>query len=223
MRRKRVPSLTSARPPAAVYRFCSEEAHADTLCRGGVWISTLEACRGYEDPQRGDKGEGTISYNTGFIRADGSSDVLRLIGARAGIDISPACKDVTLSNNTRRKKLPDAYVVCSTLTFAPERLSESFGRYCVRIRSPRDFFAAVTERLTWYCKLRSAHLGGVVYQDRHFRGLEAAPGPVGFVKPSDQYRDQQEFRFLWVPAGNGPLCQFSLSVPGVADFCDRVA
>ena len=223
MRRRRTSIEHLARRPTAVYRFCHEEAHADALCRGAVWISTLEACRGYEDPQRGDSGEGTLSYNTGFIQADGTSDALRLIGARAGISIGPGCKNVTLSDNTRHTKLQDAYVVCTTLAFAPEDLSEAFGRYCVRIRSPEAFFAAVTTRLASYCPLAAAHAGPTIYSQRYFRGLEPEPGPVGFVKPPDQYKHQKEYRFLWTIAEQRQLCPFSLSVPAVAELCDRVA
>ena len=34
--------------PLKVYRFFKEKSHAEALCNGDVWLSTIETCRRYE-------------------------------------------------------------------------------------------------------------------------------------------------------------------------------
>src|SRR4051812_31281980 len=93
------------RTPERVYRFFQEEQHADALVDGLVWLSTLEECRRYEDPARGDRDEGTLTYNTGTITADGDDPTLQLVSQRCGIHIGPGCTNITISNNTSFRKI----------------------------------------------------------------------------------------------------------------------
>lgn len=65
--------------PLKVYRFFKEKSHAEALCNGDVWLSTIETCRRYEDPLQGDPDEAIQTYNSGFI--SGGSDDSRFVSA----------------------------------------------------------------------------------------------------------------------------------------------
>jgi hypothetical protein len=207
----------------SVYRFFRKESDADALTRGEVWLSTLATCRAYEDPKQGDPEEAHETYNSG--NAVGGSDDPELVevARRSGIHIGPGCSNITISNNTRKTVLPDAYVLCTTIEFSPEKLSETFGRYCVEITKPREFFINVSVVLEKSIPINEAVAGKVIYKDRHYTGMEARPGPIGFVKPPDLYSSQKEFRFLWVPKTSDGIAPFLLNCPQVRQLCKRIA
>ena len=197
---KRLVSLDGYNSP--VYRFFPEEWQADALCKGNVWISTLETCRAYEDPLQGDPEEATHTYESGHI-VGGSSDMGFVeMAARSGVHIGPGCSDITISGCTNIQKLPDAFVICTTKEFKPEKLSDTFGKYCVKISNPVEYFKRVSVELNKHIEIRE----GFILLDQStaqiYTGLEAPPGPIGFVKPSDKYSPQKEFRLLWVPERN---------------------
>lgn len=207
----------------SVYRFFKEEWQADALARGEVWLSTLEACRTYEDPAQGDPGEAHETYNSGH--AIGSSDDPNFveIARRSSIRIGPGCSNITISNNIKITALHDAYVLCTTTEFSPERLSETFGKYCVEITSPNDFFIRVSASLKKFTPIKESRAGKVIYKDRHYTGMAVPPGPIGFVKPPERYATQIEFRLLWVPKKTTRLTPFLLKCPEVAYLCKRIA
>ena len=206
-----------------IYRFFPEEWQAEALINGDVWISTLETCRGYEDPEQGDSEEATMTYNSGTITGDGDNSDVQSIAKRTGISVAKGCKNITMNNITHHTKLPDAYVLCTTDNFSPGKLSETFGMHCVKINNPKLFFKRVTECLKQKTKLRESVLGKVIYDDRFYQHKENPPGPVGFVKPRDKYSDQSEVRMLWIPENVDLLKPFSLSCYKVAELCERIA
>jgi len=207
----------------SIYRFFQEEWQADALANGDVWLSTLETCRKYEDPQQGDPEEAHETYNSGHIVGGSDDPDLVEVARRSGIHIGPGCSDITISDNTRRTVLPDAYVLCTTTDFSPKKLSEKFGRYCVEIAYPKDFFVYVSGILEKSIPIREAAAGKVIYKDRFYTGMESPPGPIGFVKPPDIYAPQKEFRLLWVPKNSNGLNPFLLNCPEVAHLCKRIA
>src|SRR5690606_38160050 len=69
----------------SVYRFFQEEWQADALARGDVWLSTLETCRAYENPEQGDSEEGYETYNSGHAVGDSSDPELVEVARRSGI------------------------------------------------------------------------------------------------------------------------------------------
>ncbi|MFM5027402.1 hypothetical protein ACEUBM_20605, partial [Aeromonas caviae] len=70
-----------------IYRFFPEQWQADALCQGNVWISTLEACRAYEDPLQGDSEEATHTYKSGHIVGSSSDAAFVEMAARSGTGI----------------------------------------------------------------------------------------------------------------------------------------
>jgi hypothetical protein len=207
----------------SIYRFFKEEGQADSLARGDVWLSTLITCRGYEDPEQGDSEEAHEAYNSGH--AVGGSDDPEFVerARRSGIHIGPGCSNGTIDNNTRSSSLPDAYVLCTTTEFSPEKLSETFGKYCVEITNPREFFVTVSENLESQTAIKEAAAGKIIYKDRSYSGLESPPGPIGFVKPPDLYASQKEFRFLWLPEKSKEITPFLLKCPKISHLCKRIA
>ncbi|MFM5027301.1 hypothetical protein ACEUBM_19995 [Aeromonas caviae] len=118
--------------------------------------------------------------------------------------------------------MPDAFVLCTTKEFKPEKLSETFGNYCVKISNPVEFFKRTSIELNKHLEVREGGMGLVKYNDRIYTGLEKPPGPIGFVKPNDQYSPQKEFRMLWLPKENFVIKPFLLKCPDVADLCSKV-
>ena len=205
-----------------VYRFFKDASQADALVSGKVWLSTLEVCRAYEDPLQGDPNEAIHEYNSGHAVGGSGDAAFELIAARTGIHIGPGCSDITVSNCTSVQKLPDAFVLCTTESFNPDTLGDTFGRYCVEISNPSEFFRLLTMELSKIYQVREAAFGRVIYRERSFVGLQDPPGPVGFVMPPDRYKDQREVRFLWVSNSNARLQPFLLNVPNCAALCKRI-
>lgn len=206
-----------------VYRFFKRESEADALAQGDVWLSTLETCRAYEDPKQGDPEEAHEIYNTGYCVGGSGDPSFVEVARRASIHIGPGCSGIVLSNNTRRSVIRDAYVLCTTSKYSPEMLGETFGKFCVEINNPSNFFFRVSDSLEKIQAIEAAIHGGVVYRDRFYEGMEPPPGPIGFVKPSDIYAEQKEFRFLWIPKNFNKITPFLLKCPEVSNICRRIA
>jgi len=207
----------------SVYRFFKKESEAEALTRGEVWLSTLATCRAYEDPKQGDPEEAHETYNSGYAVGGSDDPELVEVARRSGIHIGPGFNKITIKNNTRRTVLPDAYVLCTTIEYLPEKLSETFGKYCVEITNPREFFTNISVVLEKSVALNEAVAGKVIYKHRHYTGMEAPPGPIGFVKPPDLYASQKEFRLLWVPKMPEGITPFLLNCPNVKQLCKRIA
>lgn len=206
-----------------VYKFFKEEDHANTLARGDVYLSTLGNCRAYETPERGDPEEGYETYSANNL-SGGSNDPQFVEQARRGsIIIQGHCDNIQIGKVTRVASLEDAYVLCTTTEFSPENLNEEFGRFCVEIKDPREFFIAVSNKINSRSAIRQAAIRKVIYADRKYTGLDEPPGPMGFVKPSSPYEKQKEFRFLWVMERMGELNPPLLSCPEISSLCRRIA
>ena len=206
-----------------VYRFFPEKWQAEALCQGNIWISTLETCREYEDPLQGDSGEATQTYNSGYISGGSSDRGFVEMAARSGVHIGEGCSNISISECTNIQRLPDAYVLCTTKEFSPEKLSDTFGQYCVKISNPALFFKRASIALNKHKKIREGGIGLVQYKGREYTGLQNPPGPIGFIKPSDQYSSQNEFRLLWIPEIHNDIEPFLLECREVSELCSHVS
>jgi hypothetical protein len=204
-----------------VYRFFKEEWQAEALTKGEVWISTLETCRNCENPKQGDAEEATMNYNSGSISGNSENPDIQIISERLGMRLENV-KKVEFDNNTSRTKIPDAFVLCTTDKFSPDLLSDDFGKFCVKINKPDLFFKKITLALGARRPIRESALGKVIYKDRFYKGTEVPPGPIGFVKPRDQYADQSEVRMLWIPQDSNNLEPFSLECHELSELCERI-
>jgi hypothetical protein len=206
-----------------VYRYFDVERYADAFVLGDILISTLETCRRYEDPQRGDPHEGYQHYSTGQMIVGNSSDpdFVRM-AAQAGIFVGAGARRVTISNAVKTDVLRDAYILCTTIGFASEALEDNFGKYCVKISNLRSFFEVVTAAMSQRFGKMTGIMNEVTYRERSYSGLENSPGHLGFVKPPDKYASQQEFRFLWSRVDTADIEPFVLKCPQAAEFITRV-
>ena len=205
-----------------IYRFFPEKWQAEALCKGDVWISSLETCRGYEDPLQGDSEEATHTYHSGHIVGGSDDKDFITMASRSGIQIGEGCSNITISDARNIQKLPDAYVLCTTKEFSPEKLSDTFGNYCVKISNPASFFKLVSISLNKQQEIQEGGMGLVQYKNRNYTGLQNPPGPIGFVKPSDQYASQAEFRLLWIPKIHQNIKPFLLNCPEISTLCTEI-
>ncbi|MFA0147465.1 hypothetical protein [Vibrio lentus] len=205
-----------------IYRFFPEKWQAEALCSGRIWVSTLEACRGYEDPLQGDAEEATQTYHSGEISGGSDDKDFVEMAYRSGISIGPGCSQISIGNAQSTTKLPDAYVLCTTKDYSPDDLSETFGKYCVRISNPAEFFKLASVALNNHSAISDGAMGLVQYKDRSYKGMESPPGPIGFVKPCDKYAPQKEFRMLWIPKESKALTPFLLNCTDVSSLCSEV-
>lgn len=208
--------------PQSVYRFFEEEWQADALCRGDVWISTLETCRKYEDALQGDPYEAMHTYRSGAVSGNGTDPGFVEVARRSGIYIAPSVRNFSISGVTIVHSIPDAYVLCTTKEFNPEILSDTFGGYCVQIFNLPIFFERITTAINKKVCLERGSYADVKYRSRDFTGLNPPPGRLGFVKKIDGYSTQKEFRFLWEPKITDNLEPFLVTCPSVAELCKRI-
>ncbi|CAI8768117.1 hypothetical protein [Pseudomonas serbica] len=207
----------------AVYRYFDSEEFADGFTRGDILISTLEKCRGYEDPLRGDRHEGHDFYSTGqSVTGNGDDPEFVRMAARAGIRIGPYARNVTIEMNSATTVLRDAYVLCTTIGFESNSLESTFGKYCVKIENPQGFFEAVSKSLFEKVGNLRGMKGSIIYKERYSIGKQPAAGPIGFVKPPDKYADQKEYRFLWIKEIGGALSPLVIQCPEAAQYVVRV-
>jgi hypothetical protein len=214
-----------------IFRRFSNADHAEDLCRGYVYLSTLGACRKYEDAQRGDKGEAIHSYyQPGEVRS--GSDDFATIAKTLGVGIPDGVSGVIIRNNLMTTRFVDGWVLCATYT-DDAAMENTFGKYCVRIDKPLRFMQRVSLALRdeaeksgyqWH-SARGGMIGLVRYRAREYAGTESDPGPVGFVKPAHPYAGQEEVRMLW-PAENrvsNELEPIRFECTSIRTLCTRIS
>lgn len=184
-----------------VFRAFPHELWADAFADGRIWLSTLETCRRIEDPARADPEEAREIYNSGAVSTDThSSEHVREVGRRAGIQLPEGVHGVTLRNNISVREVRDAWVVCASLTTSQAAIGK-FGGHVVGIRDFRVFLSLIHRALATDVGSLISGARTVEYRDNAFTGLQSAPGPLGFVK-RPEFASENEFRFLWQPSGN---------------------
>jgi hypothetical protein len=202
--------------PPVLYRSFTEERFADALIEGRVWITTLEDCRKKEDQVRVDAGEGVLVYNTGFASSDENAADLELIAKRSRIGYVKGSPGVVIKDCQYISTIPHALLLCTSL----ERVAK-FGRFCVRIDNPVEFFAALNHALCVAGRAgQQAGMGAVIYGERSYQATDPAPPPAAFIKPT-QFLDEKEYRMVW-PLDR-PCEPFEFVCKDVVGFCTRIA
>ncbi|MGO3056999.1 MAG: hypothetical protein ACTID3_08715 [Halomonas sp.] len=208
--------------PDAVYRFFDEERYADALTEGKVFVSTLARCRTYENHLQGDKDEATVSYNTGNIFGRGNDADIKKMAKNAGIKIEGNIECVHISNAISKTRIFDAFLLCTTVEPYADGFEENIGKHCVKIESPLTFMHHVTIAIQKTHRIKQGLAGKVKYRERHYSGMDAHPGRIGFVKPPDPYAVQQEYRMLWEPYNMEGLEGFVINCPEITKLCQRI-
>lgn len=185
------------KPEGSVYRFLRSEEHARQFASGKIYISTLEACRAYEEEGRGDAEEGYEQRVIDHARGGSNDPAFVELARKVSIHIGEGCSNVSLRNVKSINSIHDAYVLCTTDQFDPKKLGPRYGEYCVEITNPFAFFNVVTQALLGHTALKEAAMGPIIYKERLIKNMDESPGPIGFVKPPDIYASDREYRFLW--------------------------
>jgi len=216
-------------PPAALYKFFRDEAHAQALVeRGEVRIGTLYDFRAQEglDPVRGDAGEGqfTITLESSqpeTITAENAPWYLKEQVAAMGLPIFSHGGTIDAAGN-----YPDSYIFCTSYV-RTAALAADYGPYCVRINHVVSFFTALSRHLTDDIGIASKEhigvLGWCQYEDRSVKvtsaTAEVPTPPVAFIKKRER-GDELEVRAVWYPAQPNPLARI-ITCPDLTAFCLR--
>lgn len=204
-----------------VRRYFHEAQYAESMADGEFRISTLSACRGYEDANRGDPNEGSTSYNTGALT--GAHPNARALARMAGIHLAgegQLSEHVVLSNNTFVTKIYDGYVICMAhQPITDADTLRTFGRYYVEISDVDLFSHRVGKTLERELSMVFEHSRGPISYNGHAHvGDGPSPGRIAFVK-DPRYRPQHEYRALWVGNRSHKYEVRSIVVPRVAELC----
>ncbi|WP_280564927.1 hypothetical protein [Chromohalobacter sp. 48-RD10] len=208
----------------SIYRFFDSAFHAADFLEGRIRVSTLEACRGYEDPRRGDKGEGTWTYKSGDIKGAADNPAVRYVAERIGVKVEGvggAKTELSISNNTAHTKMTDAFVLCFTMNNTAGFASGTFGEHGVRVIHPQTLFQRITKEIQKSHSLSYSGMGRVEYKERLQVSLQSDPRHIAFIKTPDQYADQVEFRMLWVPQANKKISPFFVSCGRIQTFAEK--
>jgi hypothetical protein len=201
--------LDDSRP---LYRFVRKRAHAESLVSGNVWVSTLGTCRAYEDGERGDVGEGSLTYEISQLTGSGTDADFVRKAAKAGIQIGAAAEDITVSGSAGTQALSDAWLLCLTEEYDPA-FAATFGQFSVRIDRPRSMFERISEELVRKHRTRVRGVAGpVTYRERSYADDEAEPGHIALVKP-ERYRWQREVRMVWWRYDEKPVSPQVVVIP----------
>jgi len=208
------------RQPRLLYRCFKEEAHAEALTQGKVWISTLDVCRQYENAMQGDPLEATNLYFSGpAISIDEPNG--HEIARRSGIHLENATGGI-ISHNFCTTTLENAFILCSTMASDTEDLTDDFGHFVVEIRKPQFFLHRVADALKRSIAIPRYGLGPIEYTKPLAVGIDEIH-PLGFVK-RPEYAEQREFRFIWFTTSNNAsaIKPFSVDVPAIVSLCRRI-
>ncbi len=202
-----------------IYRFFQKESYAEAFSQGKIRLSTLESCRGYEDPRQGDKKEGVQAHMVSMNGSIHKKDV------RHGVTMMnlPVMSNshYSISDTVVHRYIPDAYVLCTTETYEPSNMSGTFGDYCVKIEIPEVFFNIVTMRLEMELGPMFAKFANVEYKI-DFESM--SDEGLGFTKEPDQYADQKEVRMLWLPSIRQKIKpSFTIDCPEVSELCKVIS
>lgn len=214
-----------APPPKTLYRFFKEEKHADDFIKGNLRISTLGLCRGYENTEQGDLGEGSSTHHISYASGGSKDKNFVDMAARDGIHIGEGCSNITIQNNRRQTFLRDGYVLCLSLENNPKTFQSSFGRYCAKITNPQLFFNLISLKLIRDFNVTHCISNQIDYTSRVFRDMEKEPPLISmaFIKPVIPYVSQKEFRMLWIPKNNTPINFIDINCPELIGVCERIA
>ncbi|MGM8931427.1 hypothetical protein [Salinicola halophyticus] len=205
-----------------IYRYLPQEYFSAEFLEGRIRLSTLEACRGYEDPARGDKGEGTWEYRVERAHGDWDDPELQYQASRVGIGIGPGSIGTTIENCSSYTTHPDAFLLSFTLNPSADFADGTFGSYGIKVTRPDVLFHRITSYLSRDVGIRYAKMKRVVYGDRVQVGMASDPENICFVKEPDRYADQIEIRMFWLPKKHIVVRPKQIAIGSIKDIATRM-
>ncbi len=201
-----------------VYRYMNDEKYTDLFAEGEIRLSTLKACRGYENPERGDKDEAHETYEVTHMtdRDPNFYSKSRRLGFHIGRSFGSVFK-----NCSSKSVLPNGFVLCTTARRDDEKFMKDFGEFCVKIKDIDLFYHLITLEIQKQYSLRAGHHQKVIYSNQKYKDDELPAGKIGFVK-KEKFKWQEEYRFLWLPKDFNDCQIIDINIPAIKDLCERV-
>lgn len=208
-------------PPKKVYRFFENEWEAECLIKGGVWISTLQKCREYEDRERGDPNEGMYTHNVSYMAGNTGDSLTQELLRRQGIQCDDPNGFISMADNVHTMVHENSFVICTSKSNS-ESVKNIFGKYGVEIQDPFEFYKCLSYELFHKLKIFQGVAGEVHYINRSTWDMQPMPNRQIFLIKEDRHNYQQEYRFVW--RAHKPMIQpFLLECPSISNLCKRVS
>jgi hypothetical protein len=210
-----IPTALSRRLDAKshIYRFVDQPSYASDLLAGDLWITTLAACRSAEGSERRDEAEGELSHQVNYVSSEqpGGKEAIEQSGI---FNLAPGARNVVISGGGMLIGTMDAFVLCFTELYAPERMEGTFGGWCVQLDNPLETFKAITLELSRHYSVTRSLIGHTQYTGRVVSDYQRAQTHRALLKPPDGYVHQREIRMIWeVDPRHYPIKPFKLQVP----------
>ena len=201
-------------PPKFVYRYFNDEAHAQRLLDGVVWLSTIEHCRKTDEIRQSDPEEATSTW---FIeKLDPNMEPELLERANRALDRYGSrmsnCSDVRLV-----LMVPNGFMFCTSL----EPGLTSFGGHCVRIAEPARFYSEVSKALLAVHTFDRQGFAPMTYGEREVGGFDGHPTDPMLLGPPGN-APEREARMYWVPKAGTIIERMEISVPPVRELCTLI-
>lgn len=208
----------SARKLKTVYRYMDDKKNLESFLEGKIRISTLGACRAYENQEKGDCDEGKEVYRVSQMTDEDPN--FHKKANKLGMSFE-ACYGTTITNCRSETYLPNGFVLCATARRDDEKFSKDFGEFCLKINDGERFFQLVSRAIREKYDLLGGHHEKVIYNPQYYEDDELPPGKIGFVK-RPKYEWQEEYRFLWLPKDLNIEKFLMVDVPDIKHLCEHV-
>ena len=205
-------------PLKAVYRYMNNEEYLEMFLKGKIRISTLKACRLYENQEMGDKDEAKEVYKVSYMNDKDPNFHKKANKLNMSIVNS---YNITVQNCSREQWLPNGFVLCTTDRRDDEKFSKDFGKFCLRINDSERFFQIISKAIHEKYSLHGGLHEKIIYKPQHYLDDDPPPGKIGFVKRL-RYSWQEEYRFLWLPKDWEIPDHLFIDIPEIKYLCERI-
>lgn len=186
-------------------RFFKNKEQALAFLDGDVWISTLQKCREFEDPQQGDIDEGSSTFHQEFLTiknriiTEEDIAIANLVGVRLPAAGSFYDGEIVLENNLGKTLIKNGFLLCTTNDPVSLQAQSPEWEYGIEINmNPDDFFRYLTMSLL--IKKIPISKGRHDWADydtaRIYRDYTQKLENLAFLKPNI-HKKQSEYRFFW--------------------------
>lgn len=189
-----------------LYRYFNKKEYCESSLKGLLRLSTFDYYRHTEDDNRRDEEEGMKYTHIEKYSASKSKPKTIETLKRVASFFDVRSDNFTLRNTEVGEIVPDAYLLCLSKT---SKLSH-FGKYCIEIRKPQDYFILLSKALIATLQVECTCIyDAVKYDVRHagFREELSNPRNAFFLKDPKKFSHEEEVRMCWMPKTMGIVRQ----------------
>jgi|GEM_PF-3604201 len=178
-----------------LYKYVTKSDFSAQLCRGVLRLGTLHGYKACEDALRGDKAEGEMLFTELTETVNGSPNSYdKQVYKALGIGFSNV-ENCVIGIPERYTYSPDCWICCTATQPLGEKEKAEFGHHCVKIDA-KLFLLGIIDGIKKQFPNVDINYGLVTYKDRVASPKEILSLRPAFIKPSDPFGDQFEFRFM---------------------------